>query len=170
MIKLFDIHDGNVVPTEHCYTLSFLKDIMDNYPNNFTKIYAYLFYLSCRSSENPYFNRPQDELDMEVLRDLKADFDPEDPLIIKALKKTKELYETPTIRAYNGISHMLEKLAVYMNTQTITDGRDGNITAIINAAKNFQAIRQSFKGIAKDLEEEQSSRARGNQKLSYDEE
>jgi hypothetical protein len=169
MIKLFDINDGNVVPTEHCYTISFLKDIMDNYPEEYIKIYGYLFYLSCRSSENPYFNRPQDELDMEILRDLKASFDPEDPLIITALKRTRQLYETPTIRAYNGISHMLEKLAVYMNTQTITDGRDGNITAIINAAKNFQSIRQSFKGIAKDLEDEQSSRARGNQKLSYDE-
>ena len=169
MIRLFDINDGNVVPTEHCYTLSFLKDIVDNYPEEHVKIFAYLFYLSCRSSENPYFNRPQDELDMEVLKDLKASFDPEDPLIITGLKRTKQLYETPTIRAYNGISHMLEKLAVYMNTQTITDGRDGNITAIINAAKNFQAIRQSFKGIAKDLEDEQSSRARGNQKLSYDE-
>jgi hypothetical protein len=63
---------------------------------------------------------------------------------------------------------MLEKLAFYMNTQTITDGRDGNITAIVSAAKNFDSIRKSFKGVAKDLEEEQSSRARGGQKLSYD--
>ena len=85
-----------------------------------------------------------------------------------ALDRCKEMYETPTVRAYNGISNMLEKLAFYMETQTITDGRDGNITAIVSAAKNFDAIRKSFKGVAKDLEEEQSSRARGGQKLSYD--
>lgn len=55
-----------------------------------------------------------------------------------------------------------------MNTQSITDGRDGNISAIVQAAKNFDSIRKSFKGVAKDLEEEQSSRARGGSRLSYD--
>jgi len=124
--------------------------------------------MACRSQENPYFNRPQDGLDDEILRDIKADFDPEDPKIILALRRTKELYETPTVRAYNGISNMLEKLAFYMETQNITDGRDGNITSIVNAAKNFDHIRKSFKGVAKDLEEEQSSRARGGTKLGYD--
>lgn len=167
-IKLFEIKDKTLVATEHCYSIAFLKQIMDEYPNNYIKIYCYLFYLSCRSEDNPYFNRPQDDLEIEILRDIKADFDTEDPLIIKALEKTKLLYETPTVRAYNGIANMLEELAHYMNTQTITDGRDGNITAIVNAAKNFQAIRQSFKGVAKDLEEEQSSRARGGSRLSYD--
>ena len=28
MIRLFDIANGKVVPSEHCYTLKFLKDIM----------------------------------------------------------------------------------------------------------------------------------------------
>jgi hypothetical protein len=167
-IKLFDIQGGKVVPTEHCHIIPFLKRIMDEYPDNYLSIYAYLFYMSCRSSENPYFNRPQEELQEEILKDLEAQFDPEDRLIRMALDKCKSMYETPTVRAYNGIVNMLEKLAFYMETQTITDGRDGNITAIISAAKNFDSIRKSFKGVAKDLEEEQSSRARGGQKLSYD--
>lgn len=167
-IKLFDIQGGKVVPTEHCHTLPFLRRIMEEYKDNYLEIFAYLFYMSCRSSENPYFNRPQEELQEEILRDLEASFDSEDRYIRMALDRCKEMYETPTVRAYNGISNMLEKLAFYMETQTITDGRDGNITAIVSAAKNFDAIRKSFKGVAKDLEEEQSSRARGGQKLSYD--
>lgn len=126
------------------------------------------FYMTCRSSENPYFNRPQEELQEEILKDLEVTFDPEDRLIRMGIDRCKKMYETPTVRAYNGIANMLEKLAFYMETQTITDGRDGNITAIVSAAKNFDSIRKSFKGVAKDLEEEQSSRARGGQKLSYD--
>ena len=35
--KLFDIQNGKVVPTEHCYTLKSLKDIMDNYPDDHLK-------------------------------------------------------------------------------------------------------------------------------------
>jgi hypothetical protein len=167
-IKLFDIQGGKVVPTEHCHTIPFLRRILEEYKDNHLQIFAYLFYMSCRSSENPYFNRPQEELQEEILRDLEATFDPEDRYIRMALDRCKEMYETPTVRAYNGIANMLEKLAFYMETQTITDGRDGNISAIVSAAKNFDAIRKSFKGVAKDLEEEQSSRARGGQKLSYD--
>ena len=167
-IKLFELKGDKVVPTEHCYSISFLKNIIDNYPENHVKIFNFIFYMSCRSSENPYFNKPQDDLDIEILRDIKADFDPEDTLIRIALEKTKALYETPTQRAYNGFANMLEKLAFYLNTQDITDGKDGNISAIVAAAKNFDGIRKSFKGVAKDLEEEQSSRARGGTRLAYD--
>ena len=28
--RLFDVQNGVVIPTEHCYTLKALKDIMDN--------------------------------------------------------------------------------------------------------------------------------------------
>ena len=52
--RLFDIKNSKVVPTEHCYTLKFLKDIMDEYPDEFMQIYAYLFYMSC---PNPDLNR-----------------------------------------------------------------------------------------------------------------
>jgi hypothetical protein len=27
--KLFDVQNGKVIPTEHCYTLKALKDVMD---------------------------------------------------------------------------------------------------------------------------------------------
>jgi hypothetical protein len=168
MIKLFDISNNKVVPSEHCYLLPFLKNIMTEFPDNYLVIYSYLFYMSCRSSENPYYNRPKEELQEEILKDLAVEIDTENLIIRIAMERCKELYETPTVRAYNGISNMLDKLAFYMETQSITDGRDGNINAIIGAAKNFDAIRKSFKGVAKDLEEEQSSRARGGQKLSYD--
>jgi hypothetical protein len=168
MIKLFDISNNKVVPSEHCFLLPFLKNVMTEFPDNYLVIYSYLFYMSCRSSENPYYNRPKEELQEEILRDLAVPIDTENLIIRIAIERCRELYETPTVRAYNGISNMLDKLAFYMETQSITDGRDGNINSIIGAAKNFDAIRKSFKGVAKDLEEEQSSRARGGQKLSYD--
>ena len=33
--RLFDVQNGVVVPTEHCYTLKALKDVMDNYPEDY---------------------------------------------------------------------------------------------------------------------------------------
>jgi hypothetical protein len=78
------------------------------------------------------------------------------------------MYETPTSRAYKGISSMLDRLGRYMETTAITAGRDGNINSLIAAAKNFDQIRASFKGVYKDLQDEQSSKVRGGIGMAYD--
>jgi hypothetical protein len=167
--RLFDIKNNKVVPTEHCYTLKFLKDIMDEYPDEYMKIYAYLFYMSCPNPDlNPFFNAVEHEKEELILQEVDADFTVEDELIIHALKMSKKLYETPTYRAYMGIKAMLDRLARYMETTQIEHGRDGNITALINAAAKFQQIRESFKGAYKDLAEEQQSQVRGGAGLAYD--
>lgn len=169
MIRLFDLQNGKIIPSEHCYTLSFLKDIMDEFPDDYLTIYTYLFYMTCPNPDmNPYFNMPEDEKEQVILQDINAEFSTEDDLIIRALKRCDEMYETPTVRAYRGISSMLDRLALYMEKTPITHGRDGNINSLVSAAKNFEGIRQSFKGAYKDLKDEQETRTRGGGSLAYD--
>ena len=79
-----------------------------------------------------------------------------------------KLYETPTSRAYKGIKSMLDRLGRYMETTSITDGKDGNLTALVNAAKNYESVRNSFKGVYKDLQDEQQSKVRGGIGMAYD--
>ena len=43
LVKLFDIQNGKVVPSEHCYVLKSLKKIMDKYPNTYLSVYQYVF-------------------------------------------------------------------------------------------------------------------------------
>ena len=169
MIRLFDVVNNKVVPSEHCYTMLCYKDIMDAYPEDHTKIFAYLFYLSCPNPDlNPFFDVPEVDKEELIRREVGGDFDSDDELITNALDVTKKLYETPTVRAYMGMKTMLDRLAKYMETTEIEHGRDGNITALINAASKFEAIRQSFKGTLRDLQEEQQSTVRGGQSLAYD--
>jgi hypothetical protein len=168
-IKLFDIENGVVVPTEHCYTLKALKDVMDEYPEEHLKIYLYLFYMSCPNPDlNPFFYTPEMDKEDLILKQIDSNFSVEDDSIHKALQFCQRMYETPTSRAYKGIASMLDRLARYMETQSITDGRDGNINSIVSAAKNFDQIRSSFKGVYKDLQEEQSSKVRGGIGMAYD--
>jgi hypothetical protein len=169
MIRLFDLQNGKVIPTEHCYTMLCYKDIIEAYPEEHTNIFAYLFYLSCPNPDlNPFFDVPEVDKEEMIRREVGGTFDSDDELIGTALEVTKKLYETPTVRAYMGIKTMLDRLAKYMETTEIEHGRDGNITALINAASKFEAIRQSFKGTLRDLQEEQQSTVRGNQRLAYD--
>lgn len=169
IVKLFDIQNGKVIPTEHCYTLKALKVVMDNYPDNYIKIYQYLFYMTCPNPDlNPFFYTPDLDKEPLILDQIEADFSTEDEDIYIALQFCQRMFETPTSRAYKGIASMLDRLGRYMETTPITDGRDGNITALVNAAKNYEAIRTSFKGAYKDLQEEQSSRVRGGIGMAYD--
>lgn len=169
MVRLFDIQNGKVTPSEHCYTLKFLKDIMDNYPDQHLSIYAYLFYMTCPNPDlNPFFDVLEADKEELILTEVNAEFSTDDDFIAHALTLCRKLYETPTYRAYAGIKSMLDRLAKYMETTEIEHGRDGNITALVNAAAKFEAIRQSFKGTLRDLEEEQKSTVRGGQNLAYD--
>jgi hypothetical protein len=169
MVKLFDIANGVVVPSEHCYTLKDLKAIMDNYPDNHVDVYAYIFYMTCPNPElNPFFDVVEHEKEDLVMRQLNPSFSTEDEVIIRAVKLCQKLYETPTLRSYMGIKKMLDRLAYYMETAPIEAGRDGNIMALVNTAAKFEDIRQSFKGAYKDLMEEQQSTVRGGQNLAYD--
>jgi hypothetical protein len=167
--KLFDVQNGVVIPSEHCYTLKSLKDIMDNYPDQYLKIYLYLFYMTCPNPDlNPFFNVPHMDKEDIILTEIDSDFSVEDDDIVVALNACKRMYETPTSRAYEGMQKALDRISRYLATAQITDGKDGNIAQIRALAKDFDGIRQSFKGVYKDLQEEQQSKVRGGQGLAYD--
>ena len=169
MVRLFDIDNGKIVPTEHCYTLGFLKKIMDKYPDDHMQIYAYLFYMTCPDPEfNPYFDMPEDNKEEHILRQVGGNFNSEDDEIREAIKACHDLYETPTVRAYRGIKTMLDRLAEYLETAQIEHGRDGNINSLIQVAKSYDSIRASFKGAYKDLRDEQDVQTRGGSDLAYD--
>lgn len=169
MIKLFDVQNGSVIPTEHCYSLKFLKDIMDEYPKDYLSIYKFLFYMTCPNPDlNPFFNLPETEKEDIIIEECQLEVSTEDPKIVLALEMAAKLYETPTYRAYKGIKSMLDRLAKYMETTAIEHGRDGNINSLVNAAAKFEQIRASYKGAFNDMKQEQESHVRGGQGLAYD--
>lgn len=169
MIRLFDIQNGQVVPSEHCYTLSFLKDIMEKFPDDHIKMYTYLFYMTCPSPDlNPFFDVPETDKEEIVLKEVDADFSTDEPELIRALEMCRKMYETPTYRAYQGIKIALDNMARFMATEQVTSGRDGSATAILRIAERFDIVRQSYKGVYKDLLDEQQSSVRGGQNLAYD--
>jgi hypothetical protein len=169
IVKLFDIQNSKVVPTEHCYTLKFLKDIMDEYPKTHLNIYQYLFYMTCPNPDlNPFFNLPEHEKEDLIVEEIQLEESVEDENIQRALIMCEKMYQTPTFRAYRGIKSMLDRLARYMETTQIEHGRDGNINSLVNAAAKFEQIRNSYKGAFNDMKQEQESSVRGGQGLAYD--
>ena len=169
LVRIFDIENGKVIASEHCYTLNFLKNIIEAYPDDHMAILQFLFYMSCPNPEmNPFFNVPEHEKEEMIVEEVGLEVSLEDEMIINGLEKCRKLYETPTYRAYVGIKAMLDRLARYMETTPIEHGRDGNINALVNTAAKFDSIRQAYKGAFSDMKQEQESTVRGGQGLAYD--
>jgi len=125
--------------------------------------------MTCPNEDlNPYFNLKEDDKETTILQDVNANFTTEDPLIITALNNIRELFETPTSRAFRGIKIALDNMADVMSETKPTFGRDGSATALLRIAKDFDDVRQSYKGVYKDLQDEQSTRTRGGGSLAYD--
>lgn len=167
-IKLFEI-DGRVVkPTEHCHMISWLKCLIDEYPKEHVKVLAYVYYMSYLGPDNPYSNIVEEDREEKIKLDLQPKFNTEAHIINVAIERCQELYMTPTMRSYDAIKTMLDNLNTYLKETPVTDGRDGNIGALLRVAKEFKNVRESFKGVHDDVVEESKVRVRGRSKLPYD--
>lgn len=168
-IRLFDIQNNKITPTEHCYTIGSLKRIMDEYPNDYLSIYAYLFYMSClNEEENPFANTPENDKEDIILAEVGGNFSIDEEAVYEALETCIKLYETTTYRLYLSSKKSLDKLAKYLEVTPITDGRDGNIMSVLKAQKEFDQICKSFEARYRAFKEEQSSISRGGNRIAYD--
>ncbi len=167
LIKLFDIENDKVIPTSHCYTLSFLKDIMDKYPRNYLKIYAYLQYMSSWNPEdNPYLAMLEEEREESILQDIKCDFSTEDELIQIALKKCKTMTELPSVRLWLRGKQMLAKIDKFLEDTELTSGKDGSVKDVMAVYKDFNRINEEYTKGYKTFMEELRMNIRGDKFIS----
>jgi hypothetical protein len=168
-VKLFDILNGEVTPTEHCYAISSLKRIMDEYPTEYKSIYPYLFYMSClNDEENPFANVPEADKEELILKEVGGDFSPDEEAIYNALETCRELYKTPTYNLYLAAKIGIERIAEYMKNTLIAGGRDGNEANYLRYMERYDEVCRSFESRYKAFKEEQSRTGRGGHNIAYD--
>lgn len=168
MIPLFDIENETVRPTIACYSIPVLKKIMDLFPDDYLEIYKYIFFLTCPDTTmNVYYNRPEDTREQDIIDDLKPTFYLEDMKIQEAIAKCRELYETPTLRAYIGAKRAYDRVATYLAETEITEGKDGTANIIKDYMKCLKDFRDTCATMEKILQEEQV-KIRGSGYQRYD--
>lgn len=173
MVDLFEYdHDlGKIKPTVHCYTIRYLRNVMDKYRDGeaYLSVYQYLYYKHCPIRKNPFSNIREEERESKIIESIDINFDLDDPVVMAADEGCKELYSTPTTRAYKGLKSLIDNIGDYMATASISGSeKDGNLRALVTAAKDLRHIRASFDDTQYDLEVEQGYRARGSKKIAYD--
>lgn len=168
VINLFDLDNGVLVPSLHCYSLKSLKAVQEKFPKDYLKVYKYIFYKTCSDPKlNPFFNMIEEDKEDLIVKESQIDFSLDNPIITEALDTCAKLYDTPTKRAYEGMKTMMDKLALFFKSQALTTGRDGSLTAMTQAAGKYNELRESFKGVEKDYMEE-IAQTRGKSFVAYD--
>lgn len=168
-IKLFDIQNNKITPTEHCYTIGSLKEIMDKYPSDYLNIYAYLFYMSSlNEEENPFANVPERDKEELILREVKGNFSIDEKPIFEALDTCRKLYATASYNLYMSAKIGIEKAGEYIRNTAITDGRDGNNSSYLKYLEKYDQVCRSFESRYRAFKEEQSTIARGGHQIAYD--
>lgn len=170
IIHLFEVNNGELKPTRHCYALRFLKVIMDEFPEDYLDIYKYLFYMSCPDPvHNPYCNMNSVIREEKIIRDNKFKFSTEEDLIIIALEKCELLYDTPAVRMFNTLKDTIDNLQDWVSNTQFTSGRGGSVGEIMSIVKNFGKLQEEFNYTARLLHEEQKNFGkRGGGQLAYD--
>jgi hypothetical protein len=170
--KLFDLDGDKILPKADCYIIKPIKAVIDEYPDEYLLIIAYLHYMkSMRKDDNPYSDVPLDERSDQIVGDLGIKADVEDETIKQALQCVEEKYYTTFYGVYRGVKTILDKLGMkLMNEELDFSKKEGNSDSIKGWIKDYEQLRKSFKSAYKDFEEEQGDvKVRGGGDLAADE-
>lgn len=169
--RLFDIVNGVVTPTEHCYTIAAYKNVIDEFGENSGKIFAFCHYMcSLNEKTNPFALLPEAEKEEVITRQICPEIDTGHLVVREAWELTRQVYETTSYRLYKGFKMNQDKLGMLLQTTEWTTGKEGNILQLVAAAKAYPALREAYKQAYREYQEEQgNNQARGGADLAYDE-
>lgn len=171
--KIFELDGNNIIPKEECKIILPLKKIIEEYPEDHGKVFAYLHFIkSMNRKDNPYADVPLDRRTEIVLYDLGLEIDPDSTTIKAGLTCVEEMYYTTFYGVYRGIKSMLDKIgnALYSDDVDLNP-KEGNMAPITRFIEKYEQLRKSFKVAYSDFEEETSGgKARGGAEMADDEE
>lgn len=164
-VKLFDIDTGNkqiVIPTEHCYTVSTLKAIIDEYKENAGRVFAYLYYLyELDPAKNIYANLSEELKEENIIREVLAPYNINvlDSAIIDAAKDTiNRLFNSiPGYRMYLAYKVMWDKMADALEREYPDFSKEGNMSNIKGHFADYKKMKESLDMALKDYQTEINS-------------
>jgi hypothetical protein len=161
LVKLFDIKNGKAHITEHCYSITYLKDIITLYGESTAiKIFTVFQYMADLNPDtNPYANISEDEKLETIVRttcpDLPLDIDWEDDLLQEGIELTRKQFETGTYRAYLAIKSLRDRLTKTIETaETSVSRDDGNMGELSKALTMFETMNESCRKAFSEFEAE----------------
>lgn len=160
--KILETEKDKVVINETILSIPEFKELWDTYQE-----LEYFQYLWARfDPESSYFNLEEDERLDKILEDFPCDLN--DFVMIKAMNKCEQLYDSPIRKILDGAKRGVENLAAYLKTAEIEAGRDGNLAQIVTTIKSLPQILKAYQE-AENAYKQEVQKSRGNIRRAIDE-
>ena len=169
--KIFDIDTvtNKVIINDNILSIPELREVYEYYEGD-NRINAFQYLRHMCDPYGAYNQLSDEEREESVIFDFPGDYTPEDEVLIKAKEKLISLYMSPTYKFYMDNKELLYKLGEFARTATVTDGKNGNLTDLLNQVKSVGKTITEFKILEKQAEKELDKiKIRGNRFVSYDE-
>ena len=151
-MELFDIEAGKIVLDPNVLYIPEFKMLWDRDKteehNIATKEIAYITFLCSYSSKNPYNAYAEADKERKVRKDT-IDKEP-DRIVKNAIKKYKEMQETPIIRLLDGALIAADVLAEYFR-----DAKSHGATEVMKNLKELGGTVKSLYSLKKQVQKEQ---------------
>lgn len=171
MAKIFDLVNNNVIVNPEVllvpqFSTIWSKDKSKDKSNAF-RAFTYVYHMSDWNS--PYANFPEKKKEEVVKTDLMGDseYKPTEE-VLEAIKKYKELQETPLQRLLQATKNKVDDIASYLESATIDDD---NIKTIMDAFGKISTTIANFDKLQQAVQKEKEQNnvhIRGNKDINTD--
>lgn len=166
-IKIFDIQNSQVIPSEHTYVINWLKNLKEEYPEQYLKIFAYLQYMcSWNPEDNPYLAMREEDREASILSDLDIDFSLDDDLIQEALEKCREMFDMPSARIWRSLKIGIDRVSAFIDETIPDSGKDGSMTDYMKALEKINGLYENYNKGYKSFMEDVKINIRGDKFIS----
>lgn len=127
---------------------------------------AYIHYLLYPIPEdNPFFYLSEIEKEDTIAKRLKLNLLNKPEWYQEVYDIIYKQYEMPNIRIFRTLKTAMDKVSSYLENISVDDKNFKNISSFL---KEYEVIRETYRKVLKDVENEINFKSKGNTKIGYD--
>jgi hypothetical protein len=139
--RILTVENGKVVVDEVILGIPEFKQLYDYVDGD---ILPFQYIWSLLDPTSPFLNVLELEREEAVLKDFPVHNLLGDLKMIAAIEKAELLYFSPIRNILKGAKKAVENVSLYLQTTDVLDGRDGNLTQIVNTVKTLPQLIKAY--------------------------
>ena len=154
MNNIFDLVEKKVIVNHNILLIPEFGAIVDRYGEHYLDVFCFIYYYC--DYKSPFSDYKADQKEEALMEMFNKDgvFTLEDEELLRAMRLYNEMQWTPTMELLEATKSALFKMADYLKTTDIVDGRDGNLTQIMSVIKQIGPTVASYDELREQIEKE----------------
>lgn len=161
--KILTVDSTGVIIDENVLLIPEFKVLWECHKSTLPFMYLFSMY----DPQSPYMNFEEHEREAQVLKDFPVQKYLQSIEMSEAIDKAERLYYSPLRKILGGAKRAVENISSFLSETEISDGRDGNLSQIVQTIKSLPQILKAYQE-AENAYKQELQRNRGDMKSAID--